>query len=44
MTATAYDQLLRPSVRGVGAYVPGVSPAEMKARFGREDMIRLNWN
>jgi histidinol-phosphate aminotransferase len=44
MTATAYDRLLRPSVVGVGAYVPGVSPAEMKARFGREDMIRLNWN
>lgn len=44
MSATAYDHLLRPSVRAVGAYVPGVSPAEMKARFGREDMIRLNWN
>ena len=44
MTATAYDQLLRPSVRGVGAYVPGVSPAEMKARFGRADLVRLNWN
>jgi histidinol-phosphate aminotransferase len=44
VSTIAYDQLLRPSVLGVGAYVPGVSPAEMKARFGREDMIRLNWN
>ena len=29
---------------GVGPYVPGVSAAEVKARFGRRDMIRLNWN
>lgn len=41
---TGYDQLLRRSVRGVGPYVPGVSAAEMKARFGRDEMIRLNWN
>jgi histidinol-phosphate aminotransferase len=41
---SAYDQLLRPSVLGVGPYVPGVSATEMKARFGRDDMIRLNWN
>jgi histidinol-phosphate aminotransferase len=39
-----YDELLRPSVLGVGAYVPGASASEMKARFGRDDMIRLNWN
>ncbi len=39
-----YAQLLRPSVLGVGPYVPGVSASEMKARFGRDDMIRLNWN
>ena len=28
----------------VGPYVPGVSAGEMKARFGRDDMVRLNWN
>lgn len=44
MTVGTYDHLLRRSVLGVGAYVPGVSAAEVKARFGREDMIRLNWN
>lgn len=44
MTVAALADLLRPSVLGVGAYVPGVSAAETKARFGRDDMIRLNWN
>jgi histidinol-phosphate aminotransferase len=44
VTVTAYDRLLRPSVVGVGPYVPGVSAAEVKARYGRADMIRLNWN
>jgi histidinol-phosphate aminotransferase len=42
--STAYDQLLRRSVLGVGPYVPGVSAAEVKARYGRADMVRLNWN
>ena len=36
--------LLRRSVAGVGPYVPGASAAEVKARLGREDLIRLNWN
>jgi histidinol-phosphate aminotransferase len=44
MSATAFERLLRSSVIGVGPYVPGVSAAEVKARFGRDDMIRLNWN
>jgi histidinol-phosphate aminotransferase len=44
MTATALPDLLRPSVIDVGAYVPGASAADMKARFGRDDMVRLNWN
>ncbi len=41
---TGYEQLLRPSVLGVGPYVPGVSATEIKARFGRDELIRLNWN
>ncbi|MFZ1992547.1 MAG: histidinol-phosphate transaminase [Solirubrobacteraceae bacterium] len=41
MTATS---VLRRSVAGVGPYVPGASAAEVKARLGREDLIRLNWN
>ncbi|HEY2440539.1 MAG TPA: histidinol-phosphate transaminase [Solirubrobacteraceae bacterium] len=44
MSVTGYDRLLRPWVIGVGPYVPGVSAAEVKARYGRDDMIRLNWN
>ncbi len=44
MTVTAQHELLRRSVLGVGPYVPGISAAETKARFGRQDMIRLNWN
>ncbi|MGI8716072.1 MAG: pyridoxal phosphate-dependent aminotransferase [Solirubrobacteraceae bacterium] len=44
MTTVAYGQLLRPSVMSVGPYVPGASAAEVKARLGRGDLIRLNWN
>jgi histidinol-phosphate aminotransferase len=36
--------LLRRSVAETGPYVPGASAAEVKARLGREDLIRLNWN
>jgi histidinol-phosphate aminotransferase len=36
--------LLRRSVAGAGPYVPGASAAEVKARLGRTDLIRLNWN
>jgi histidinol-phosphate aminotransferase len=39
-----YESLLRASVLGVGPYVPGVSAREVKARLGRSDLIRLNWN
>jgi histidinol-phosphate aminotransferase len=39
-----YEPLLRRSVVGVGPYVPGASAAETKARLGREDLVRLNWN
>lgn len=41
---TAWEPLLRPAVLTVGAYRPGVSGAEMKARFGLRDVVRLNWN
>ena len=44
MTTAAHAGLLRPSVLATGAYVPGVSAAEVKARFGRDDLLRLNWN
>lgn len=38
------EQLLRRSVVGVGPYVPGAGARELKARTGRTDLIRLNWN
>ncbi len=44
MTAITYGGLLRASVLDAGPYVPGVSAAEVKARWRRSDMIRLNWN
>lgn len=44
MTAPAPDRLLRRSVLGVGPYVPGASASETRARLGRDDLIRLNWN
>jgi histidinol-phosphate aminotransferase len=44
MSIAVYDHVLRRSVIGVGPYAPGVSAAEVKARYGRPDMIRLNWN
>jgi histidinol-phosphate aminotransferase len=44
VSAVAHARLLRGSVLATGAYVPGVSVAEVKARFGRDDMVRLNWN
>jgi histidinol-phosphate aminotransferase len=39
-----YERLLRRPVIGAGPYVPGASAAETKARLGREDLVRLNWN
>ena len=39
-----YENLLRPAVAGAGPYVPGASAQETKARLGRDDLIRLNWN
>lgn len=37
-------RLLRRSVIGAGPYVPGAGARELKARTGRTDLIRLNWN
>jgi histidinol-phosphate aminotransferase len=41
---TPWRDLLRPSVIDVGAYRPGVSGDEAKARYGLEKVVRLNWN
>ena len=44
MTEVGFGELLRSSVTGVGPYVPGASALETKARIGRDDLVRLNWN
>lgn len=41
---TNWEAVLRRAVLDVGAYSPGVSAAEMRARYGLHDMVRLNWN
>jgi histidinol-phosphate aminotransferase len=41
---TEWEQLLRPAVIEVGAYRPGVSGAEIKNRYGLQQVVRLNWN
>jgi histidinol-phosphate aminotransferase len=41
---TAWERLLRPAVIDVGQYRPGVSGAEIKARYGVREVVRLNWN
>jgi len=41
---TAWRELLRPSVIDVGAYRPGVSGDDTKARYGLTEVVRLNWN
>ena len=41
---TDWDGLIRAPLREVGPYVPGSSAAEMRARYGIDDLARLNWN
>jgi histidinol-phosphate aminotransferase len=40
----SWQRLLSGSVREVGAYLPGVSATEIKARYGLGEVVRLNWN
>ena len=35
---------MRPSLRSVAAYDPGPSLTELKARYGVNDIVKLNWN
>jgi histidinol-phosphate aminotransferase len=41
---TDWLQLIRAPLRDLGPYVPGASAAEAKARFGLDELERLNWN
>ena len=45
MTGTTdWGRLIRAPLRDVGPYVPGSSAAEVRARYGIDDLARLNWN
>jgi histidinol-phosphate aminotransferase len=41
---TDWDRLIRAPLRDLGPYVPGSSAAEVRARYGIDDLARLNWN
>jgi histidinol-phosphate aminotransferase len=41
---TDWERLIREPLRDLGPYVPGSSAVEMRARYGIDDLERLNWN
>ena len=41
---TDWEPLLKPTLRSVGAYVPGESLDELMARLGLTEIAKLNWN
>ena len=41
---TDWEPLLKPTLRSVGAYVPGESLDELMARHGLTEVAKLNWN
>jgi len=41
---TDWSQLVRRSLIGVDPYRPGPSVDELKARYGLQDLVKLNWN
>jgi len=41
---SGWERLLRPPLRGVGAYTPGMSLDELMTRHGLTRVAKLNWN
>jgi histidinol-phosphate aminotransferase len=41
---TDWSELVRPSLIGVDPYRPGPSVDELKASYGLQDLVKLNWN
>jgi histidinol-phosphate aminotransferase len=41
---TDWDRLVKPSLLGVQPYDPGESLSELKARYGLDEVVKLNWN
>jgi histidinol-phosphate aminotransferase len=44
LPTTDWRALIREPLRDLGPYVPGSSAAEARARYGVDDLERLNWN
>jgi histidinol-phosphate aminotransferase len=42
--ATDWARLVRPSLRGLDPYRPGASIGELKALYGLDEVLKLNWN
>jgi histidinol-phosphate aminotransferase len=42
--ATDWSRLVKPSLLGVDPYDPGESLGELRARYGLDDVVKLNWN
>ena len=41
---TDWSEVVRPSLVGVDPYRPGPSVEELKAAYGLDDLVKLNWN
>lgn len=41
---TRWDDLVKPSLHGLEPYRPGASLSELKARYGLDEIAKLNWN
>ncbi len=41
---TDWSRLVRPSLIGLEPYRPGASVEELKAAYGLDEMLKLNWN
>jgi histidinol-phosphate aminotransferase len=44
VVVTDWQRLVRPSVIGLEPYRPGKSIEELKAEYGLEEIVKLNWN
>jgi histidinol-phosphate aminotransferase len=44
LEVTEWSRLIRPSLLDLGPYVPGPSLDELKARWGLDEVAKLNWN
>ena len=39
-----WSRIVRPSLIGLEPYRPGASLEELKAAFGLDEIVKLNWN